>query len=405
VAISHIGTPTLKQLERALADDELSFNYQPFVSLLTGRPAGAEALVRWNRSDGSVTLPDDFIPLAERENFISEITLHMIPRLLADWFLLDGMDRDFALSMNISAQDLSTDRLINFIETAIDRNELDPCRLGIEITESSMLQSNALIRKHLRVLGDMGVSLIMDDYGKGFSSIDTLSQWPFNCIKLDRALIGRMGDSAKSVRIVSASIRMAHELDLSVVAEGVQSVDCYEFLMRAGCSRAQGDWIAPALPLPELLEFMQHHYCWQALPEGLLHLAQLDHIQWRRALINAVTRMAFGDGYSAEERLTDVPEMDYHKCGLGQWYYGPGREFSSNPVFAELEPVHRQLHELGTELIRAAKSGESHVRLTGLMRELSRVSIEVIALLQDLENSAALSSEKRISYKGFCGRR
>jgi hypothetical protein len=172
--------------------------------------------------------------------------------------------------------------------------------------------------------------------------------------------------------------------------------------MRSGCSQAQGDWIAPAMPLAELLEFLQRRYRWHALPEGLLHLAQLDHIQWRRTLINAVTRMTFTEGDSAEECLTDIPEMDHHRCGLGQWYYGPGQEFSSDPAFAELEPAHRHLHERGLELVRAARGRQSHVHLTELMRGLSKISVEVITLLQDLENSAALSRDKRLLYRGSC---
>jgi EAL domain-containing protein (putative c-di-GMP-specific phosphodiesterase class I) len=393
---------TLDQLERAVENDELSFHYQPFVSLLTGRIAGAEALLRWTPPSGELVLPDRFVPVAEEKGFITEITLHMLPRLLADWFVIDGTDPHAGLSVNISSQDLQSNRVVRLIETAIDREELDPERLGIEVTESSLLQANADVQRHLSALVEMGVTLIMDDYGTGFSSIDTLSQWPFSCIKLDRALISRMETSRKSTRIVAASVRMAHELGLSVVAEGVHSPDCYEFLMRTGCSRAQGNWISPALPLPDLLGFMQQHHSWSALPEGLLYLAQLDHIEWRRMLITAVTRMTFGQG-SPSEPLCETPEMDHRRCGLGQWYYGSGQAFSENPAFTRLEPVHRQLHELGSDLLAAAENRASRSLLTHLMQRVSDTSLRVISLLQEMENGAALSGRRSGYQSRLCG--
>ncbi len=392
---------TLRELVKAVENDELSFHYQPFVSLLTGRLSGAEALLRWTPPDRDLVLPDRFIPLAEEKGFITEITLHMLPRLLADWWVIDGADPHAVLSVNVSSQDLRTDRLVRVLGEAIDSEEIDPARLGIEITESSLLRADPEIQRHLGALVEMGIALIMDDYGTGFSSIDSLSQWPFSCIKLDRALIARMETSRKSMRIVTASVRMAHELGLSVVAEGVHSPDCYEFLMRSGCSRAQGDWISPALPLADLLGFIRQQHHWTALPEGLLHLAQLDHIDWRRTLITAVTRMAFGG--TRPEPLCEIPEMDHRKCGLGQWYYGSGQEFAANPAFQRLEPVHRRLHELGVELLAAAGDEANRVLLTGLMQRLSETSLQVIALLQQMENGAALSGRRPAFSNRVCG--
>jgi len=398
-------TPTeisADQILRALQDGELVFHYQPYVSLLTGRLAGAEALLRWPRSDGHLWLPSQFLPVAERSGVITEITLHMLPRLIADWFVLDGMDPSTALSLNISSKDLQTDSVIQLIAAAIARDEIDPHRLGIEITESSLLMSSPQVRTRMDTLVEMGISLIMDDFGKGFSSIDSLSQWPFTCIKLDRDLIRRMSSSHKSLRIVSATVRMAHELGISVVAEGVHSPACYEFLLRSGCSRAQGNWISPALPLSALLEFMQQDHEWSLLPEGLLHLAQLDHIQWRRALITAVTRMAFGKDSHCDDPLAKIPEMDHHKCGLGQWYDTAGQRFIGSGAFQRLDPAHRHLHELGRALVDAARDGADHSRLTQLMQRLSDTSIEVIGLLQELENGAALNVHKQVIRHGLC---
>jgi EAL domain-containing protein (putative c-di-GMP-specific phosphodiesterase class I) len=384
------STVSPADIRGAIDNDELVFHYQPMVSFVTGRLVGAEALIRWHRSDGTLCSPEQFIPMAEHSGLISDITLHMFPKLLADWLVVDGVKADFCLCLNVSARDFESDGLVEAIRLAIRNRELDPSRFGIELTESSLLQGNERVQEGILAVVKAGVALIMDDYGTGFSSIDTLSQWPFDCIKIDRQIVSRMGESRKSSRIVNASIRMAHELGLSVVAEGVESQAGYEFLLQAGCTKVQGYWIAPALPLAELLQFIRRDQQWLAMPIGLLYLAQLDHIQWRRSIISAVTAMAFGEDPDTNRSLVELPEMDPRKCGLGHWYYGEGQRFSSTRAFRRLETAHRQLHETGEQLIVAAEASGSREQITDIMRELTARSIEVIGLLQELENGAVL---------------
>jgi EAL domain-containing protein (putative c-di-GMP-specific phosphodiesterase class I) len=379
-------------IQGAIENDELAFHYQPMVSFVTGRLVGAEALLRWRRRDGTLCAPEQFIQVAEQSGLISSITLHMFPKLLADWLVVEGIKPDFCFCLNVSARDFETEGLVEAIRLAVRNRELDPSRFGIELTESSLLQGSDRVQQGILEVVKAGVALIMDDYETGFSSIDTLSQWPFDCIKIDRQIISRMGESRKSSRIVNASIRMAHELGLSVVAEGVESQASYEFLLQAGCTKVQGYWIAPALPLAELLQFIRHDQQWLAMPIGLLYLAQLDHIQWRRSIISAVTAMAFGEGPEVNRNFVELPELDPTKCGLGQWYYGEGKRFSSNAAFRKLETVHRRLHDVGKHLTEVAEAGGSREHITDIMRELTARSIEVIGLLQELENGAVLTT-------------
>jgi EAL domain-containing protein (putative c-di-GMP-specific phosphodiesterase class I) len=382
---------TLEELSHAIEADELKFHYQPKISLVTGRLDGAEALLRWNHPDGSVHLPDSFIPVAESTGFITRITRHMFAKLLADMAIIHALDEALRLSFNASPKDFKSRELVDDILRAIHTGAVNPARLQIELTEASVLRSTADVRNNLQTLVRDGVSLAMDDYGKGFSSIDTLSRWPFSVIKIDKDIIERVQGSSKGMTIVKASVRMAHELNVEVVAEGVDSAELYEFLLRCGCTRAQGYWIGRPMPLEEFIAFIQADHRWSGLPVGLLHMAQLDHIHWRKALIESVTAVAFPrSGQDRETALEGVPALDCHECRLGEWYYGSGQEYAGTLAFDALEEPHRRLHQIGRELLREATNGASQEQLVTLMRRLTEYSIQVLSGLQELEDVALL---------------
>jgi EAL domain-containing protein (putative c-di-GMP-specific phosphodiesterase class I) len=378
-------------LGEALRNGELTYYYQPKISLINGKICGSEALMRWVRPDGELVQPGEFIPIAESTGFITELSLGMFPRLVEDLLIINDYREDTTTSFNLSAQDFREPAMVNAIRDAIEHHCLDPARIEVELTEDSVLHwDNLTLRKHLNQLVELGVSLSMDDYGTGYASIDTLSQWPFDCVKLDQGLIGRMSDSTKATTIVQASIRMAHQLGLRIVAEGIETSALYDFLLNSGCTHAQGYWLASPQPLDEYLKLLGKDQRWSGLPTGLIHMATLDHIHWRQALIAEVMAIAFQGAQTDLPVRTQAPELDPHQCRLGRWYYGPGQEFRDHPLFRELEEPHFHLHQLGRQLLEAARNGLPRTALVTQLRQLTRQSAIVLELLQELESEALL---------------
>ena len=383
-----VAAHTLPELETALASDRLVYYYQPKISLITGKPSGAEALLRWIKPDGEIIPPSAFIPLAEETGFIKKIACAMFPKLIADLRVIHEINDTLIISFNLTAQDFETSEITELIRNAVLSRQVDPRRLQIELTEASIIDSGKpIVREHLQTLVDMGVSLAMDDFGTGYSSIDTLSLWPFSVVKIDRGLISRMNDCPKCTAIVQSSVRMAHKLGISIIAEGIETPEIYDFLMQAGCTEAQGFWMERPLPLAEFLTFARKDRRWSGFPIGMIHIAQLDHIHWRRMLIDQVIHNSFGEqDPNSVKRFT--AEMDHTKCKLGHWYYGHGQEFKGRGVFDKLEEPHRRLHEIGKEIIEAARRDAPHNEISVLLRELTKESSELLGLLQELENQA-----------------
>ncbi|MBZ0107001.1 MAG: EAL domain-containing protein [Sulfuricella denitrificans] len=381
---------TLSGIAMGLSRNEFVFYYQPKISLISGKMCGAEALIRWARPDGSLVPPKDFIPLAESTGFITEISRAMFPKLVADLLIVNDIDETLSISFNLSAQDLNSPEILNLIRLAIDNQKINPQRIQVELTEASIINSkDTIVRKNLEELAGLGVTLAMDDYGTGYSSIDSLSQWPFSILKIDQGLIQRIATSEKCATIVQASIRMAHQLGISTVAEGVETQGNYDFLLLSGCTEAQGFLMGEPMPLSELLIYIKKDKRWSGLPIGLIHMAQLDHIQWRKKLIYLITCAGFGDVRDVSIRDMGL-ELDHHSCRLGKWYYGAGQEFKGHPSFDRLEESHRVVHEISGELLLLAENGFSREEMTTTLRRLIKQSSLMLEMLQELENEALL---------------
>ncbi len=385
-----------RDIAEALARDEFVFHYQPKVSLLTGRVSGAEALIRWPRPDGGLVQPGAFIPLAESTGLIRDISLAMFPKLVADLVIIQDVNPELVVSFNLTAQDFESDAMAACMRETVANYRIEPRHLQVELTETSVINSAPEVREHIQSVVDMGVGLAMDDYGTGYSSIDVLSQWPFEVVKIDQGLIRRMLTSEKSTTIVQASIRMAHQLGIQVVAEGIESAGVYDFLLNAGCTEAQGYWLGRPMPLSDLMGYVRQDQRWSGLPIGLIHMAQLDHIQWRRTLVDQVMAATFRNGEADSVRIVGA-EMNHRFCKLGQWYYGLGQEFKGYPAFDALERPHQALHEIGRLLVQAVERSASREAVTNLLRQLTRQSGVVLGLLQELENEALL---RRGSFEG-----
>jgi EAL domain-containing protein (putative c-di-GMP-specific phosphodiesterase class I) len=350
--------------------------------------AGAEALIRWQQADGTLVSPSEFIPVAAASPLITDIGSHMFSRLLTDMSTFDGSGEipGGPVSFNVSTRDLEDD---SFVTTMIDTLENAGVRadgIEVEVTENDALIGGERLRQNLRLLQDAGISLTMDDYGIGYSSIDSLSVWPFSTIKLDQGLIGRMLASKKNAKIVQSSIRMAHELNLKVVAEGVESPEQYDFLMDSGCQMVQGYLISKPLPLGEFTEFVSGESRWRGFPMGLVQMALIDHLQWRRQLVRRLIDKAQLPAASPRRLEDDYPEQCHTKCCLGKWYYGEGSAFRDHPVFQELDGPHRQLHQLANRLIKQVEEGAGLAEVTPELHGVTACSVELVGLLEELED-------------------
>ncbi len=377
----------LKDLVAALKNSEFVYYYQPKVSMVTGELSGAEALIRWKKPDGTIIPPCEFIPLAESSGFINEITLSMFQQLIVDMSIIHDLNDSLVISFNASAKDFVNNKLTEVIRNSITNKLIVPDRLEVELTETAILKTKG-VEVYLRQLENIGVHIAMDDFGTGFSSIDMLSQLPFSCVKIDQGVVSRMEDSDKDFSIVESSIRMVHDLDLTVVAEGIETERTYKILVDMGCSVGQGYWMSRPLPLHEFINLVVLKRQWPTSTRGLLCMAQLDHMKWRKAIIDGASFLISRKGKNTA--LRGAPELDSSACRLGKWYYGQGRKFSGTKHYDALEEPHRCLYQAGMELLEYAKSGASKKELILYMRKVSEQSIIVINLLHELEKELFL---------------
>lgn len=367
-----------------MRNDEFTFFYQPKISLVTGKVFGAEALIRWVKPDGTIISPDDFIPRAEQSSLIKDITRHMFPKLVQDMLVMLDVE-PLSISFNASAKDFEDDGFTRLILEALKISQLPPNCLQVELTETAALEAGDSIKKNILPLRDAGVGLAMDDFGKGYSSLDTLSKWPFTTIKLDQGIVSRMFDSEKNLTIVESSIRMAHELGISVVAEGVEDSEQYHRLLEAGCTKVQGFWFCKPLPLDQFIYFVKEDIRWSGLPIGLIHMAIIDHMQWRRKLISGLVKAASFSKASPHRKFLTLPSLSHKDCRLGHWYEGVGQMFRDRPSFRNLEKPHRAFHEIGKLLVNLVGDGAGMGDITAHLRDLSERSMEVLGLLHALE--------------------
>jgi EAL domain-containing protein (putative c-di-GMP-specific phosphodiesterase class I) len=378
------------EVRDAIARDELLFHYQPKVSFLTGRVDGAEALVRWRRDDGSVLRAANFMPEVSQCGLASEITRHMFPRLVRDLGAIRESNPATRVAFNVSAEDLEQAGLVSMVRNAISGDGFDAACLEIEVTEGTAVSADPAVARSLTGLLAAGVQLSMDDYGVGFSSLETLNRLPFSALKMDQGFVLRMLRSPKSATLVRTSIAMAQLLGIRTVVEGIESADVYAALMHYGCDEGQGYWISPPLSLQEYVAFLQSDRRWPCSPVGMLRMAQLTHIWQLKLLVDLI--YAFLKQASPPDQVPAALHIGHRECALGHWYYGVGQNLGGDPDFDGLEAPHRALHELCGQVLQEVRTGtESRAPIRSLMHDLSQRSCQLGSSLQRLETRLLLA--------------
>ena len=222
---------------------ELRLHFQPIVSAVSREIVGVEALVRWEHPERGLLGPNEFIPLAEESGSISSIgrwVLREACATLKHWTEADPAAAHLSISVNLSVAELQDRNLVKDVAEALKRSGLAPERLHLEVTESVLSTDPEAASRALAQLRDLGVWLVIDDFGTGHSSLTALQRFPFRVLKIDRSFVGGIGIRTADETIVTATLALAHGLGLSVVAEGVETPEQAEFLTRGGCEELQG---------------------------------------------------------------------------------------------------------------------------------------------------------------------
>ncbi|WEJ72073.1 bifunctional diguanylate cyclase/phosphodiesterase [Pseudomonas sp. PSE14] len=245
------------ELRRALRRDELELHYQPRLDLKDGHIVGLEALVRWRHPERGLLMPGDFVPLAEESGLIVPLGYWVISRALRDMQWLRGRGLPpLHMAINLSFRQFQDGQLLPTLERLIRLRGVDARWLEFELTETAVMRRSDKVLQTMQVLGRLGVRFSLDDFGTGFSSFVHLSSLPITLLKIDKSFVGDMQERPENLQLVRAMINLAHNLNLEVVAEGVETVEQQDQLSQFGCDQVQGYGISRPLPLAELARFL-----------------------------------------------------------------------------------------------------------------------------------------------------
>ncbi|MEO4046875.1 bifunctional diguanylate cyclase/phosphodiesterase [Pseudomonas sp. CAU 1711] len=245
------------ELRRALRRDELELHYQPRLCLQSGRIVGLEALVRWNHAERGLLGPNEFVPLAEESGLIVPLGYWVIARALRDMQWLRGRGLPtLHMAVNLSFRQFQDSQLLATLGRLIEERGVDAQWLEFELTETAVMRRSEQVQQTMHALGRLGVRFSLDDFGTGFSSFVHLNNLPITLLKIDKSFVGGMGARAENRQLVRAMINLAHNLNLDVVAEGVENAEQLALLRQFGCDQVQGYLISKPLPLAELARFL-----------------------------------------------------------------------------------------------------------------------------------------------------
>ncbi|WP_411680847.1 EAL domain-containing protein [Clostridium thailandense] len=246
-----------KYLRKALKNNEFILYYQPQVDIKNGRISGFEALIRWISPELGIVPPNRFVGVAEETGLIVD---------LGEWILKDACNfikrlrregyKSYTVSVNISIIQLIQNDFVDIVFRVLRESEVSPEDLELEITESILMESFDLMVEKLKILKEKGIKIALDDFGKGYSSLTYLKRLPITTLKIDKSFVDDIENSKISNAIVNSIIMIGHEMDLIIVAEGVETEEQFEYLTRGKCNRIQGYLFSKPLEKERALEIL-----------------------------------------------------------------------------------------------------------------------------------------------------
>jgi diguanylate cyclase (GGDEF)-like protein len=280
-------------MRQALRNDELVLHYQPIVSPHDGLVRLFEALVRWRHPQRGLVSPGEFIPVAEQCGLIGPIgdwVLDEACRQLARWRRDGIVDREVAVSVNVSASQLRDSQFPTRVVRALARHELPGANLVLELTESLLVEEHRMAETQLRDLRRRGLRVALDDFGTGYSSLSRLSSLPVDLLKVDRSFVSKIRTVASGNPLTTSIIAMGHSLGLKVVAEGVETNEQLTALRRLGCDMVQGYLLARPCSAQDVAELLKRPFPVDRLTESVGHTTTAVEDELSELVTSLVTR-------------------------------------------------------------------------------------------------------------------
>jgi len=253
-----------REVEDAIAEGQFEAFYQPVVALRGNSPTGVmpvgfEALVRWRHPARGIMAPEVFADLAEKSGLIVPLDRHVFGLAAAFLKQADAELGNVPLSMsvNLSSRQFRDFGIVTGVEQAMWEAGLDPRRLQVEVTESTLIFDSSTARMVVSRLVEMGVGLTLDDFGTGYSSLSYLIQFPFSVLKIDRSFVDSVLESETSEKVVRSIVGLAESMNLGTVAEGIETIDQQDRLRALGCRQGQGYLYAPPMPPDEAITWVR----------------------------------------------------------------------------------------------------------------------------------------------------
>jgi EAL domain-containing protein (putative c-di-GMP-specific phosphodiesterase class I) len=254
------GDPFTEELRSGILHGQLRLDYQPIIALATSQPMGVEALVRWQHPTRGLLAPLEFIGIAERNGLIGA---------LGEWVLSEACrvaaamptrsDLPLTIGVNLSGRQLSDGKIVDTVRAALDATGCRAERLMFEITETAFVTDMSVAVRSLRGLKALGASLAIDDFGTGYSTLQYLRQLPADVLKIDRSFISGMVDSSDDAALVASVISLAHNVNVTCIAEGVETLAQLRLLEQLGCDFAQGYLFSPPVDEVALGSWLDDH--------------------------------------------------------------------------------------------------------------------------------------------------
>lgn len=244
-------------LRYALEKNRIQVFYQPIINLEQGRVVGVEALARWRDENLGNIPPDRFIPIAEETGLIIPLGYRILEKACQDTVRWQQQYQyPLWVAVNLSPRQLRASRFVQIVLKILQRHQLRPSHLKLEVTEQMLLEDTPKVMQILQTLHRKEIALALDDFGTGYSALSYLRRYPFQSLKIDRSFLTDLPHSAESRAIVTTVVAMAHGLGMQAIAEGVETLEQVEFLQSIGCEYGQGYWFSQPLPAAEFEQFL-----------------------------------------------------------------------------------------------------------------------------------------------------